>query len=98
MKSFKESLKRQLTCFCSSVSEARLCSSSVSASPIFKHYRVTRMPDGSFSIDVENPVSENSKYAFRAFYNQVLSQVFSHLLIKSLTLDPQQEVEEKRSA
>lgn len=60
-----------------------MCLSSVSASSIFKHYRVTRAQDGSFNIDVENPVSEKSKDAFRVFY-QTLSQLFSHSLIKSL--------------
>lgn len=56
------------------------------------------MHDGGFSIDVENPVSEKSKCALGAFYNHILSQVSSLLLIKSLRLDPQQQVEENKSA
>lgn len=91
-------LKKAADLFGSSVPEAHLCCSSVCDSSIFKHYRVTRMHDGSFSIDVENPVSEKCKYAAGAFYNQVLSRVFSHLFTKFLTLDDQQEVEENRSA
>lgn len=44
--------------FLTSFSSTRLCFSSVPLSSIFKHYRVTRVHDGSFIIDVENPVSE----------------------------------------
>lgn len=51
-----------------------LCFSSVPLSSIFKHYRVTRMHDGSFIIDVENPVSEKEIMASRTVSPQ--SQMF----------------------
>lgn len=54
-----------------------------SCSSIFKHYLVTRMHDGRFSIEVENPVSRrNIHRCLQGLRKRVLSQVLSHLLIE----------------